>query len=240
MSHLYQQPFLRATASRQPDELGHKFKQSLMTCFFLRFHMMLILIGVALSGVIANKLLLYFGVTSMPVRYPVAVIFSYAVFFLLIRIWLCYMSEASETHAWDIDITDIADVAEVADVGRPIHGATRGRSGRWGLDFDLPDFDVDEATILVVFALLLLAIFGVGAYLVYEAPAILAEAAFQAVLASSLVKASNRMDTPGWMGSLVKTTWAPFVVVLVMAAGLGWIAHLYCPEATKLTELFNR
>ncbi len=56
--------------------------------------MMLILTGIGLSGVGINKLLLELGVNSIPVRYPIAICVSYLIFFLLIRLWIWYISIA--------------------------------------------------------------------------------------------------------------------------------------------------
>jgi hypothetical protein len=59
------------------------------------------------------------------------------------------------------------------------------------MDFDLGD----EGIVLVLLALLVLVIFGAGAYPVYAAPEILAEAAFEAVLAAGLIKASRKITS---------------------------------------------
>lgn len=47
---------------------------------------------------------------------------------------------------------------------------------------------------------------GAGVYLLYEAPFILSEAAFEFVLAASLVSGTKRIDSSDWMGSVLKTT----------------------------------
>jgi hypothetical protein len=113
--------------------------------------------------------------------------------------------------------------------------AGRPGAGSGGFDFDLGD----EGIVLIALALLLLAIFGAGAYLVYAAPEILSEAAFQALLAAGLIKASKKMDRPGWMGSVLKATWVPFVIVLVMTGILGWVAQTHYPHATRLADIFK-
>jgi hypothetical protein len=91
-----------------------------------------------------------------------------------------------------------------------------------------------------VLALLLLAIFGAGAYLVYAAPEILSEAAFEALLAAGLIKASKKMDGPGWMGSVFKATWIPFVIVLILTGIFGWVAQTHYPHATRLADIFKK
>jgi hypothetical protein len=102
------------------------------------------------------------------------------------------------------------------------------------------DFDLDEGIVLIVLALLVLSIFGAGAYLVYAAPEILSEAAFQVLLAAGLIKASKKMDGSGWMGSVLKATWIPFVVVLVMTGIFGMVAQAYYPHAARLADIFKK
>lgn len=115
--------------------------------------------------------------------------------------------------------------------------STRGGSGGGSPMFD---FDLDEGIVLIVLALLLLSIFGVGAYLVYAAPEILSEAAFEALLAAGLIKASKKMDVSGWMGSVLKATWIPFVIVLVLTGIFGMVAQTYYPHAARLADIFKK
>jgi hypothetical protein len=88
--------------------------------------------------------------------------------------------------------------------------------------------------------LLLTVVFGAGLYLIYSAPAILSEAAFECVLAGSLVKRSRQMNDPDWMGSVLRATWVPFAVVLVIAVAAGWVLHAYYPEVTRIADLFRQ
>jgi hypothetical protein len=102
------------------------------------------------------------------------------------------------------------------------------------------DIDLDEGWIvLVVLGILLALIFGVGAYIVYEAPAILSDAAVEALLATSLIKASKRMDSPIWVGSVFKATWIPFLIVMILSVAIAWISAHYCPGASKLADVFK-
>src|SRR5207237_639182 len=105
-----------------------------------------------------------------------------------------------------------------------------------GFDLDLGD----EAIVLIALALLLLVIFGAGAYLVYAAPEILSEAAFQALLAAGLIKASRKISRQGWMGSVLRATCVPFLVVLLMTAAFGWVAQKHYPHAARLADIFHR
>lgn len=62
--------------------------------FFLRFHMSLILMATVLSGLLCAKLLLLTDVDNIVIRYPLAVLCAYLVFFLFVKMWLLYLSAA--------------------------------------------------------------------------------------------------------------------------------------------------
>jgi hypothetical protein len=111
-----------------------------------------------------------------------------------------------------------------------------GGGGHWfpSLDFDL---DGDGIWVLILLAALILGIVCAGGYLVYAAPQILPEAAWQFALAGALKKAST--EDGDWMPGVLKSSAIPFIVVLILATALGWTAHHACPAATKLLQVFN-
>src|SRR5690348_11493644 len=76
---------------RAVADLHARFCGALTHRYFIRAHMSTMLALVLLSGLLASRLLLRAGVASMALRYPVAVILSYLVFFGLVRIWLAYV-----------------------------------------------------------------------------------------------------------------------------------------------------
>ena len=101
--------------------------------------------------------------------------------------------------------------------------------------------DVDDPKgCLVVLALLAIAalVCGAGIYLVYQAPFILSEAAFQALLAGGLARRARRIEQGDWLGSVFRATWIPFVLTLLLSLLAGWLIHHYFPEVTRISELF--
>lgn len=74
-----------------PEEVEPRLEQRIAHRFFVRFHMSLILTAVIASGVLTSKALLELGVHSLRLRYPLAVLGSYAVFVVLVRIWIWYV-----------------------------------------------------------------------------------------------------------------------------------------------------
>ena len=220
----------------------------------------------------------------MPVRYPIAICISYLIFFLLIRLWIWYISIAQnrtgskQSPDSDFEILDLAPEpiegafghAEGQDWGYGEGGASDrladatttmstsqgdgefsiahsppspGGSGSSILD-GLSGIDSDEGgfllvILLLILGLLLFAIFGAGIYIIYQAPAILSEAALHAILASSLLGATTHLERRHWTGSVFKATWIPFVTILLLAIAFGAVAGLYCPEAIKAADIFT-
>jgi hypothetical protein len=103
------------------------------------------------------------------------------------------------------------------------------------------DLDIDEDFFLILLVVLLaLAIAAAAVWLIWAAPVILSEAAFQAALAAALARKTKKIaHDAGWVGSVMKATILPFLAVLVCAVVLGWYAHHHCPSATRLADAFQ-
>jgi hypothetical protein len=80
-----------------------------------RLQMSLILAATGAAGFVASFVMLHLGVWRMWVRYPLAVLFAYAVFIVLLRVWLLlHGRELREHHVSDFELhaadfaTDVA------------------------------------------------------------------------------------------------------------------------------------
>ncbi|QOX77669.1 hypothetical protein FY034_01510 [Trichlorobacter lovleyi] len=256
----------------------------------LRFHMSLILMATVCSGVLATKILLALHLENVMLRYPLAVIFAYLIFFISVKLWLKYIATSPVTQKANNNSPDSCDILPDMPISCPYDGYTSAgevfRGGGGGFDgggatesFDAASNEfadsssdilsgtidtsggIDDAVgdvvggvaeglgdeggvvAVVVFAALaaiMAAVVGAGVYLVYEAPFILSEAAFEFILAASLVRGTKRIDSADWMGSVFKTTSIPFMVTLALATLTGYLIHHYFPEVTRLSELLSR
>lgn len=112
----------------------------------------------------------------------------------------------------------------------PDLGGGSGKSGGSSLDGGA-DLDGEGAVALLLIAVVL-ALFGASIYVVYQAPIILTEAAFEVLLAAGLARAARRQ---GWATALVRSTLLPFGVVFVLILAFGWAAGRFCPEADRLS-----
>ncbi len=231
--------------------------------------MFLILGCTALSGVLVNWVILQIGEPPIVLRLPIAIAFAYGVFFGLVRLWLVYIrSSRPDLWTPDAVVEDgvpggVSSSAGEVFVGKGGGFSGGGASGQWaeqavgmkaeavvassetvastdglGVVADLGAAE-EAGVVLLVLGAIALVVFGSSVYLVYEAPAILSEAALQMALSSSLIRATRRMDQPDWMGSVLRNTWKPFAVLLGVAILLGVFAGLYCPTAVRLKDLWT-
>jgi len=249
----------RRIARLDSATVARKFKQRIVRQYTVRFHMSLILAATTAAGLISSKLLLEAGLASVLMRYPLAVVCAYFVFLGLTRLWVAYVLIGRPSkHSWNW-VGDVGPV-DVDLAGSPAGGTGGvqfgggdsgggGASASWGVaetpsdsgGAALPDIDLsvdldDGIWILVVLALLVLAIFGAGGYLIYAAPNILPDVALNALLASCLTGAARRAETNGWVYSILRSTWIPLMLILIVTVALAVVVHRHCPGAPKLMD----
>ncbi|HYH08499.1 MAG TPA: hypothetical protein VEK11_15695 [Thermoanaerobaculia bacterium] len=239
-----------------------KIRNWLERKFFLRIHMTLILGGTFLAGLAATTVLMILEVNILALRYGLAVFAAYLMFLVLIKLWLYYVRMSRDA----IDIT-IDGIEFFGDVGGEAYehlggGGSfggGGASGSWedplvvpakalkssggsGSGKGLFNFSIDggdEGCALVLFVLLVFGLLFASVYLIYTAPVILAEAAFEAALAGALARRARRVERGNWVGAVWRATVWPFLAILVLSVALGWFAQRSCPAATKLADVWN-
>lgn len=231
--------------------------------FFLRVHMFVIVGGTVAVGLLVTKILLITHEHNLALRYGVAVAVSFAAFLGFIKLWLGYvglcLARKTSRGDWsDAVHFDFAGVSGGGGGGGPQIETGGGSSfggggtgGSWGEPaaapvkasgggFNLPDIcDSDDLGIVILVALLVLAIGAAAVYVIWAAPAILSEAAFQGVLAAALTRRAKKISHGTWEGSVVRATVIPFAVVLLFAVALGIYAQKRCPSAMRLREAIH-
>jgi hypothetical protein len=220
----------------------------------LRLHMTLILMVTSLAGVGASKLLFHFGVNNVALRFPLTVTLAYLVFLALVKIWLYLISKAPASQVVDNIGDALTPDFPLLDLSSSMPSAFTGGGGSFdgggasdgfgdvvGGTADAVDDEGGLALVVVLslLAVLLFSVLGGAAYLIWEGPAILSEAAFNALLAASLVKSSRRMNEPDWLGSVFKATWKPFSAILTFSLLAGWAMHHYLPKAVQIADVIR-
>lgn len=102
------------------------------------------------------------------------------------------------------------------------------------------DIDGDAAgPILIIIAVgaVVIAIFGGGIFIIYQAPSILSDVAFEGLLASGFLKSTRDISSGNWIGSIVKRTYIPFGIITLVATLSGWVIGYFCPVATKILDI---
>jgi hypothetical protein len=253
--------------------------------------MSLILAATGAAGFVASFVLLHLGVWRMWLRYPLAVLFAYAVFIVLLRVWLFLHGRAprervsdSNLSTWDPTVDIVSDAfgrtvsapdtfggggdfggggvggswgegvsaglhtaAPSGDAGGAALGSVSGSGGGgggggggWlsGLDFDLDS----EGCVFFLLALALI-VAGICAslYVVYAAPALLAEILVEGVLLSGLYRGMRRARRAdgNWLGAALRWTWLPVLLTLLTFASAGYLLQRAAPRARSIGEAWR-
>lgn len=114
------------------EELIAKAKERLLRYGLPRLQMSLILALTGASGFLSSFALLQFGVDAMAVRYPIAVLVAYAVFLLLLRVWLNFQRDGWEGEG--LDLLDLPSSPGGSGGGGGVSdgGGFSGGGGRFG------------------------------------------------------------------------------------------------------------
>ena len=231
-----------------------------MTPQRLRVHLLLI---VTLSGAVAflsSVMALALGVSSMALRYPLAVVCGYAAFLALIRGWVAWhrrtSAESRSSTRRSVREREVLDI-DLVDTGLSFDGPTRvsgspnvslfagGKSGgggggvSWGgppkassnVTFDV---DVDDVWPIVLAVVCVLGGALAIAYIIYSAPVMLAEVAVDAAIASGLYRRLKKREPSHWAVTVLRHTWMPAVAVVIFAALGGYAAHAIAPDARSI------
>ena len=116
---------------------------------------------------------------------------------------------------------------------------------------DVPDggitdiaLDGDEGGCLIIIAgillvILLAALFGASLYVIWQAPAILAEVVFEVLLGSPLARGARALDSAHWPSVLLRKTWKPFATLCVAAMTFAIFIQWAFPQVTTAGEAFR-
>jgi hypothetical protein len=241
------------------------FTEKLNARISARWHMSLICLATIAIGILISKGILFFDLAQPMIRYGTTVLFSYGVFFVLIYFWLRihFGRRREASHESTLDTVDAMDAAEIGDIGiskinseATWHGhggqfSGGGASSSWdsskeaaisstkessSLKGIAAGGDFDEAIVIVMLIAVLAAIFGSAGYLVYQAPEILFEAAFEVVLAGGLLRGAKNPQSEGWHYSIFKRTWWLFAIVLSVSMAFGFVIKNQCPAVSSFAQ----
>jgi hypothetical protein len=178
-------------------------------------------------GFLISFLLLKADLAQMWLRYPVAVLASYAFFLLLLRGWV--EIERNRFTPEEINRLDIENAA-------PPEAYNDNKLG-WLEYLDIPDIGADFFDDGCLPLLVIGAVIGALCALlmtVFAAPALIAEVFLDLVLVSLLYRRLRIASHEHWLSTAIRKTWgtAATVAALLMIAGIG--LQLMAPEAKSI------
>jgi hypothetical protein len=214
-----------------------------------RLQMSLILVLTICAGFLLSNFLLDAGLRWMWLRYPLMILFAYSVFLLLLGAWVQLQRMGGldmEIHDADLDLSDAVYYYQTSG-GSGRSWFSGGRSWSSGGSrlfdgFDL-DFDADDgcAVLLAVIALLA-AVVGalvVSFYVIYAAPALLAEILVDSLLLAGLYKRLKHVERKHWLKTAFGKTWLPLVSVLLLFTLAGYLIQRAVPEAHSIGDFWQ-
>ena len=130
-------------------------------------------------------------------------------------------------------------------MGSAMNNGMQGGSSAGGLKEAVSNFggfsDLGgEGAAVIAAALLLIgSVLLLSGYIVWFTPDILGEAVFGATPASGLAHAAKNNHEDGWVMGVVRKTWIPFAIVLVLAMAFAILAAECFPEAVTFRQTLH-
>jgi hypothetical protein len=219
-----------------------------------RFQMSLILLFTGLSGFLVSFSLLHLQVFQMWVRYPIAILIAYCVFLLLLRVWLWVHGRQLKV---DLDESVLELIPPHFGSGPAGGGGDYGEGGSGGssgesvassseisshstaLDGLGLDLDLEEGCLMVVAIIALIGGLVASLYIVYIAPALLAEILVDGVLLVGLYSRLKHIEQRHWLQAAVRRTLLPALLCAMCFALAGYAMQKAVPEAHSIGDVWK-
>ena len=231
-----------------------------------RLQVSIILAFTALAGALTSFAMLHAGIEQMWLRYAVAVLVAYGAFLLLLRLWLWLQKRSLDIDLPHLDFGSSGGSGGGGGASGWQGGGGNfgggGASGSWENNAvaaslsssssppstssggsssfaDIISFDADEGILVVIAIVALLAGLIATLYVVYTAPALLAEILVDGALVAGLYKRVKKVEQKNWLGSAVRLTIIPALLVAVFVTIAGFALQAAAPEARSIGEVWK-
>lgn len=195
----------------------------------------------------------------MWVRYPIAILIAYCVFLLLLRVWLWVHGRQLRVDL-DESVLELVSPDLNLGSGESVHPGGGGdfggggSGGSWGesaasssedssksIPLDVLGFDVDlgEGCLIVVALIALIGGFVASLYIVYIAPALLAEILIDGVLLVGLYRRLKDIEQRHWLQAAVRRTLLPALLCAICFAVAGYAMQKAAPEAHSIGDVWK-
>jgi hypothetical protein len=231
----------------------------------------LILSVTGIAGFLVSFLLLRSGMTRMWLRYPLAILFAYCVFLLLLRLWLFLQRPRTpdiddinlDLPSVDINLSGSPSYSEgfqFSGGGGDAGGA--GAGGSWGqglFSSSSPSssgsggssaassgsggggggLDLDEGFFIIIAIAAIAGALIAILYVVYVAPALLAEILVDGVLVAGLYRKLKGVEQRHWLRAAVRQTILPALIAAMLFSVAGYALQRAAPKANSIGEVWR-
>jgi hypothetical protein len=217
----------------------------------------LILSLTGMAGFLTSFCLLHLGVSRMWLRYPIAILTAYGVFLMLLGIWLWLQRHSLDADLLDLDFhrSSASDTAESLHFGGG-DGGGGGAGGSWGesvssstspssassgssaadIGFDL---DFGEGCLVVIALLAVVGGLVASFYVIYIAPALLAEILVDGAMVAGLYRRVKNIEPGNWLQTAVRRTILPAILAAVFFTVAGVALQKAFPKAQSIGDVWN-
>lgn len=232
-------------------------KRKLLQTSLPRVQVSIILLLTALAGFLTSFSLLQAGISSMTLRYPIAIIAAYCVFLLLLRIWLWFQKNSLNIDLSGADFGGSNSSAPSGgnfQFGGGTDFAGGGAGGNWEdrvatsadmsggsvLDGVSLDLDLEELGLIILAVAALIGGLLAALYIIYIAPVLLAEILVDGALVAGLYSRVKNIEQNNWLKTAVKRTVMPAVLVVIFFTIAGFAMQSLAPEAHSIGAVWQQ
>jgi len=248
-------------ARAAPELNAKQVEQRLLATSFPRLHMILILALAALGTFLSSASLVRMGLSSMGVRYLLAVACGYLSFLSFVRVWIAYQtrnwsfgraSRTEERLSFDGNL-ELPDLSALGDFVGSANDAFSGAGGEFGgagasASFDLPLASsdsggsdaleavgsADEGLPIVIAVIAVLGGLIALGFVVYSSPVLFAEVLLDVAVLGAAYKQNKRHQRSHWAAGVLGRTYKPMLVLSVFAAIFGFAVQSLAPKEKTL------
>jgi len=199
----------------------------------LSLGIVMILTGAAGFGISFG--LLHLGMTTMWMRYPLAMFGAYGVFLGLLRFWV----EIERAHFNPEDPEVLAALEHPLRPRKPTVDLDRKSGGSWLDWLDVPDLGGFESMEGCGVGILIAALIGLIALMVSTlagAPVLIGEVAVDVFLVSILYRRLKAAEREHWLGAAVRQTWAHMLAAVALLTIIGVGLEFLAPGTSTVGE----
>jgi len=194
---------------------------------FLRVELLFVLCVAGGIAFLTSAYTLWAGLTSMAVRYALAVLSGYGGFLLMLRAWLEYRQ-----GIWDERLAGTESMSDFTPGPLDFFPDVGGDSPRFFLDLD------DLWWLVLLICAMLGALITIG-YVIYDAPQLLAEVALDAGLVSAIYHRIRHEPQQHWSRAALRRTWIPATFLIFFMSIAGYAMEHLVPHARSVGDVLR-